>query len=198
MAIPGYNYGSAEIGPSPVSSADLAQLEVTVGLDAEDRRYLELAADVLGDQLAAVVMQWRRDIIGSIPNLSRHSRSPQGELLLQYVEASNLRFEQWILDTCTRPYDQDWLNYQHEIARRHMTARKNLTDHVSSTRYVPFRDCMAFVAVMNETIKPYLAAKGHSSEKVERMHRAWCKSMQLQMALWAKAYADAAGVEDQW
>jgi Protoglobin len=89
-------------------------------------------------------------------------------------------------------------NYQHEIARRHMTARKNLTDDVSSTRYVPFRDCLAFVAVMNEMIKPYPAMKGHPVEQVERMHRAWCKSIQLQMALWAKAYSDAACFEDQW
>ena len=36
---------------------------------------------------------------------------------------------------------------------------------------------------MNETIKPYLTAKGNSAGNVEKMHRAWCKSLQLQIAL---------------
>ena len=43
---------------------------------------------------------------------------------------------------------------------------------------------MAFVAVMNETIKPYLAARGNSPEDVEKMHLAWCRSIQMQLALW--------------
>jgi hypothetical protein len=44
--------------------------------------------------------------------------------------------------------------------------------------------------VMNETIKPYLAAKGHTAEDVEKMHLAWTKSLQLQVALWAQPYSD--------
>jgi hypothetical protein len=39
----------------------------------------------------------------------------------------------------------------------------------------------AFIAVMNETVKTYRATKSHPVEDVERMHRAWCKSMQLQI-----------------
>jgi hypothetical protein len=82
---------------------------------------------------------------------------------------SNLRFQQWIQDTCLRPYDQDWINYQHEIALRHTSLKKNKVDGVRSTPYVPLRDVIAFIAVMNETIKPYLAAKGNSAEEVDRM-----------------------------
>jgi hypothetical protein len=41
---------------------------------------------------------------------------------------------------------------------------------------------------MNETIKPYLAAKGHSAADVEKMHGALCKSLQLQTALWTGWY----------
>ena len=89
-----------------------------------------------------------------------------------------------------RPYDQDWLNYQNEVALRHTAAKKNKTDGVKSTPFVPFGDILAFVAVMNETIKPYLAAKGHSQVEVERMHQAWCKSIQLQLALWANPYSN--------
>jgi flagellar biosynthesis chaperone FliJ len=50
------------------------------------------------------------------------------------------------------------------------------------------RDIIAFIAVMNETIKPYLSAKGHMAEDVEKMHRAWTKSLQLQVALWVQPY----------
>jgi hypothetical protein len=106
--------------------------------------------------------------------------------------------EQWILDTCLRPYDKDWLNYQQEIALRHTSVKKNQTDGVQSTPYVPLRDILAFIAVMNETIKPFLAAKGHSPEDVQKMHQAWCKSMQLQMALWAKPYADPDRALNEW
>ncbi len=71
---------------------------------------------------------------------------------------------------------------------RHMAPQKNQTDGVRSTPYVPFRDALAFIAIMNETIKPFLAAKGTNASDVEGMHSAWCRSLQLQMALWAAAY----------
>ena len=91
------------------------------------------------------------------------------------------------------PVDQDWLNYQQEIALRHTSLKKNATDGVDSTPYIPLRDIIAFIAVMNETIKPYLSAKGHTAEDVDKMHRAWCKSLQLQVALWTQPYAT-----DEW
>jgi len=52
--------------------------------------------------------------------------------------------------------------------------------------------------VINETIKPYLAAKGHSVEEVDKMHRAWCKSLQLQLALWSRPYTDASQAPNEW
>ncbi|MGD1075961.1 MAG: hypothetical protein ABR903_07790 [Thermodesulfovibrionales bacterium] len=61
-----------------------------------------------------------------------------------------------------RTYDQDWVNYQQEIALRHTSLKKNKVDGIRSTPYVPLRDVIAFIAVMNQTIKPYLAAKGNS------------------------------------
>ncbi len=157
-----------------------------------------MAGEVLAGQTKQVVDHWRSGIIASIPHLARHSRTPEGDPNPEYLAKSNLRFEQWILDTCLRPYDQDWLNYQQEIALRHMAPKKNQTDGVHSTPFVPFRDILAFIGVMNETIKPYLAAKGHSNDDVERMHQAWCKSMQLQMALWAAPYSDTRRAANQW
>ena len=196
--IPGYTYGGAEVAQSPVWMAQLDELRTSTGFTDEDQHYLQLAGEVLSGQTRQIVAHWRSQIIAGIPHLSRHSKTPEGNPIPEYLAKSNLRFEQWILDTCLRPYDQEWINYQHEIALRHTAAKKNKTDGVRSTPHVPFRDIIAFVAVMNETIKPYLAAKGHSSEEVEKMHRAWSKSLQLQLALWANPYSNNELVPNEW
>lgn len=189
--IPGYTYGTPEVAVSHVSIRELEQLKINAGFSEEDQRYLRLAGEVLADQTKQIVEHWRSGIIAGIPTLARHSRTPEGEPLPEYLARSNLRFEQWILDTCLRPYDQDWINYQKEIALRHTALKKNKADGVRSTPYVPLRDVIAFVAVINDTIRPFLAAKGNSAEEVDKMHRAWCKSIQLQLALWIGPYAEA-------
>jgi hypothetical protein len=196
--IPGYANGSKDIQPASVSMQELEALKVTVGWTSDDTIYLRLAGEVLADSTKQIVDHWRNGIIAAIPNLARHSQTPEGDRIPEYVANSGKRFEQWILDTCLRPYDQDWLNYQMEIARRHTSAMKNKVDGVRSTPYVPLRDITAFIAVMNETIKPYLAARGHSSENVEKMHLAWRKSLQLQTALWTKLYMDTAHAPSEW
>src|SRR5579862_7841865 len=147
--IPGYSYGTAEVAPSPVSMWDLEGLKISAGFTEQDERYLRLAGEVLADQTMQIVDHWRSGIIASVPHLARHSRTPEGNPIPEYLAASNLRFQQWILDTCLRAHDQDWLNYQHEIALRHTAAKKNKLDGVQSTAYVPFRDVIAFIAVMN-------------------------------------------------
>jgi hypothetical protein len=197
-SIPGYTFGSPALARSPISLAQLDELKITAGFTHIDRHYLEIAGQVLADQTRQIVEHWRSTIIAGIPNLARHSRSPDGSALPQYSAQSGLRFQQWILDTCLRPYDQDWLNYQYEIALRHTTQKKNQTDSVRSTPYVPLRDIIAFIPVMNQTIKPYLAAKNHPAEDVDKMHLAWCKSIQLQLALWTQPYTDPAVAPNQW
>ncbi|HEY9641928.1 MAG TPA: protoglobin domain-containing protein [Coleofasciculaceae cyanobacterium] len=196
--IPGYNYRAQTIARSKVSIEDLAALKESVQFMEEDEKFLRLAGEVMSDQTKQIVEHWRSTIIASIPNLARHSRTPEGNPLPEYLAKSNLRFQQWILDTCFRSYDQDWLDYQEEIALRHTSLKKNRIDSVESTDHVPYRDIVAFVAVMNETIRPYLAAKGHSDEQVMRMHLAWQKSLQMQIALWAKPYMDAANSTNEW
>ena len=196
--IDGYAFGAAEISVSPVTMRELEDLKVSVEFTEEDERYLRMAGSVLEGRTKQVVDHWRSGIIASIPNLARHSRTAEGGPLPEYLAKSNLRFEQWILDTCLRPYDQDWLNYQNEIALRHMSPKKNQTDGVKSTPYVPFRDIIGFISVMNETIKPYLAVKDHPVDVVERMHLAWCRSIQLQLALWAKPYTESRGYPSEW
>jgi hypothetical protein len=196
--IPGYTYGTAEVSTSPVTMTQLQALKVSAGFTEEDEKYLRIAGEVLADQTEKIVHHWRSGIIAGIPNLARHSRTPEGEAIPEYLAKSNLRFQQWIIDTCLRPYDQDWLNYQHEIALRHTALKKNKVDSVRSTAYVPFRDIIAFIAVMNETIKPYLGANGHSSEDIEKMHLAWCKSIQMQLALWSQPYTASKQAANEW
>jgi Protoglobin len=190
--IPAYTYGTPAVAVSPVTLDDLEKLKVSAGFTTEDEKFLRLAGEVLGSQTKQIVEHWRSGIIAGIPNLARHSRTPEGEPIPKYLAQSNLRFQQWILDTCLRPYDQHWLDYQQEIALRHTSLKKNQVDGVRSTAYVPFHDIVAFIAVMNETIKPYMASKGNTEEEVEGMHRAWCRSLQMQIALWSRPYLDAA------
>jgi hypothetical protein len=139
-----------------------------------------------------------RGVIAKTPHLARHSKGRDGQPIPQYSENSGLRFQQWILDTCFRPYDQDWLDYQQEIALRHTSEKKNATDGVQSTPYVPLRDIIGFTAVIHETVKPFLASKGRPSEEVDNMHNAWCTSLQLQIALWAHPYVAARTKVEEW
>jgi hypothetical protein len=193
----GYAYGETSVSTSPVSLDELNELMLSVEFTEEDRGYLHLAGEVLADQTKQIVGRWRSEIIAGIPHLAQHSRTPEGEPIPEYLAQSNLRFEQWILDTCFRPYDQDWLNYQQEIALRHTNLKKNQTDAVNSTEYVPYREIVAFTAVINDTIRGYLTIRRHSEAEVEAMHRAWCKSLQIQIAIWGRAYMDLAKTKSE-
>jgi len=99
-----------------------------------------------------------------------------------------------------RPYDQDWLNYQQEMALRHASVKKNKTDDVQSVPTIRLRDVIAFTAVINDPtiIKPFLSAKGHSSADVDRMHQAWCRSLLLQVALWTEPYSNSQVAPNEW
>jgi hypothetical protein len=99
------------------------------------------------------------------------------------------RFGQWILDTCRRPYDRAWLDYQEEIALRHTRARKNQTDGAPSVPHIPLRYMIAFVYPITATMRDFLAKKGHGEEEVKAMHQAWFKAVTLQVALWSEPYA---------
>lgn len=195
--IPGYTYGTPEAAKSPVSLPDLELLKKTVNFTDEDHKYLRMAGEVLADQTEEVVKKWR-GVIAANPHLAQYSLGPEEKPDAHYSAGSGLRFRQWILDTCFRRYDQQWLNYQQEIALRHTSVKKNQTDHVESAAYIPLRYVIAFTAIINDGIKPFLGAKGHSPDEIERMHRAWCKSVQLQIALWSEPYADNSLALNEW
>jgi len=195
--IPGYTYGTDAVARSPITLDELERLKQSVGWTEEDERYRRLAGEVLTDQTEALVQHWRA-VIADHPHLALYSLSPDGEPIPHYSRDSGLRFRQWVLDTCLRPYDQDWLNYQQEIALRHTNLKKNATDRVESASFIPLRYILAFAAVINETTKPFLAAQGHSTEEVDKMHQAWCKSVQLQVTLWSQPYTSTRLAPNEW
>jgi hypothetical protein len=185
--IEGYTYGKEEVAKSPISMDELELLKKSVLFTEEDEKYLRMAGEVLAGQVEDVLDVWY-DFVGSHPHLVYYFTGPDGQPKEYYLSAVRKRFGQWILDTCNRPYDQDWLNYQHEIGLRHHRTKKNQTDNVDSVSNISYRYLVAFIYPITATIKPFLAKKNHSSDEVEKMHQAWSKSVTLQVALWSSPY----------
>jgi len=155
---------------------------------SEDARYLRMSWDVLRNQVDDVLDVWY-DFIAAHPFLLRtFSRRSDGQPDQRYLEAVRQRFARWIETTALANYDQQWLNEQYEIGRRHYRTAKNQTDHVDSVDIVPFRFIVPLVSPLATTLKPFLAQKGHPPDQVEKMHLAWLKSMLLQVTLWSQPY----------
>ncbi|GIK59052.1 MAG: protogloblin ApPgb [Chloroflexi bacterium] len=185
--IAGYTYGTTAVAPSPISLDDFEKLRATVLFGTEDEHYLRMAGEVLAGQTDAILDLWY-GFVGSHPHLVQYFTDGQGNALTDYLGAVRARFGQWIADLCRRPYDQDWLNYQHEIALRHHRAKKNQTDGARSVPIIHFRYMVAFIYPITATIRQFLAAKGHSADEVDKMHQAWFKAVTLSVILWSVPY----------
>jgi hypothetical protein len=180
----GYDYG--KVSESPVNMQDFELLKKTVLFTEEDEKNLKLAGEVLKDQIQEILDLWY-GFVGSHPHLVRYF-GKDGVPNPDYLAAVRERFGQWIMDLCNRPYDQDWLNYQHEIGLRHHSTKKNKTDGVDAEPIIPFRYMVAFIYPITATIKSFLSRKGHNPETVERMHDAWFKAVVLSVILWCYPY----------
>ncbi|SEN27591.1 protoglobin domain-containing protein [Nonomuraea pusilla] len=185
--IAGYGYGTA--GRSPVTMKDLEELRASVLFGPEDEKALRLAGDVLEDQVEDVLDVWY-GFVGANPHLLASFSTPGGQPVGEYLDRVRARFGQWILDTCRRPYDRQWLDYQHEMGRRHTSLGKNRADAADAASHVPMRHVIALIYPITATVRPFLERKGHAPEQVEAMFQAWFKSVVLQIALWTRAYAD--------
>ncbi|MCU0423965.1 MAG: protoglobin domain-containing protein [Bacteroidia bacterium] len=184
--IKGYAYG--QVGQSPVSIADFELLKKTVLFNEEDEKNLRLAGEVLKHQTNEILDVWY-GFVGGNPHLLDYF-SKDGQPNVDYLNAVRSRFAQWILDICTRPFDQDWLNYQHEIALRHHKAKKNKTDGVEAAPIIHYRYMVAFIFPITATIKGFLAAKGHDQPTVEAMYHSWFKAITLSVILWTYPYVN--------
>lgn len=185
--IPGYSYGTTSAGPSPLTLADLMELKAAVGLTDGDEAALRAAGEVLAPRAVDMVDAWRGQV-GQHPFLARYSAHPDGSPNRGYGAASTLRFDRWVIDACTRPLDQAWLDQQHEIGLRHNRAKKNQTDHADSVDHIPLRYLLAFTAVIITTARNYLADGERSTEQVDEMHAAFTKSVMLHVTVWTRAY----------
>ncbi|MFD1143641.1 protoglobin domain-containing protein [Larkinella insperata] len=187
-AIPGYTYGQHPLA-SPILPEELTLLKQTVLFGPEDEQLLRLASEVLADQTEAILDVWY-GFVGSHPHLLRYF-SQQGQPDIQYLAAVRKRFGQWIIDTCTRPYDSVWLAYQQEIALRHHSIKKNQTDVARAEPIIHLRYILAFIVPLTVTMKDFLAAKGHDAQTVAWMHAAWFKAVTLTALLWSHPYVNA-------
>lgn len=181
--IPGYTYG--EVPVSPVTEAELDLLKQTVLFSEEDTHYLRLAGEVLENQTEAILDVWY-GFVGSHPYLARYF-GKNDQLNATYLANVRKRFGQWIMDTCFRPYDQEWLNYQYEIGLRHLV-KKNQTDGVDALPIIHFRYLVTFIVPITATIRPFLANKGHNELEIEKMYNAWFKAITLTVTLWCYPY----------
>lgn len=184
--IKGYDYGKTTLEKSPVSMQDLDLLKKTLLWSDDDNRYLKMAGEVLKDQTNEVLDIWY-GYVGGNEHLV-HYFGKNGKPNMDYLGAVRARFGQWILDLCLKPYDQNWLNYQHEIAKRHHTTKKNQTDGVDAVPIIHYRYMTAFIYPITATIKSFLAKKGHSQTDVDGMHNAWFKAVTLTVILWTYPY----------
>jgi hypothetical protein len=186
--IPGYTYGQAGVARSPLTLADLQDLKKALLFTDADGHYLRQAGQVLADQVDQILDLWY-SFVGSQLHLVKYFADAEGRPIPEYLAAVRRRFGQWIVDTCQRPHDQDWLNYQYEIGLRHHRTKKNQTDHVAAaTPIVPLRYILAFIVPITVTIRDFLSKKGHSAEEVDKMYHAWFKAVTLQVILWSQPY----------
>jgi hypothetical protein len=187
MSIPGYSHGGP-LPASPVSTADLDLLKQSVLFTADDEKYLRMSRDILKDQTEAVLDVWY-GFVASHPHLVYYfAKKSDGQPDGDYLAAVRKRFAQWILDTAAANYDQNWLDYQAEIGRRHHRTGKNRTDGAESVDIIHYRYLPAFIYPITATLKPFLAKQGHTAADVEAMHQAWVKSVILQVILWSHPY----------
>lgn len=186
--VAGYTYEQS-LSPSPVQREELNQLLIDVMWTEDDAAALRDAGQILRPQVSRVLDTWY-DFIGGTPHLADAFAGAGGEPDNTYLAAVRARFEQWVIDLCTRDFDEHWLAYQEEIALRHHRAKKNQTDAVDSPRdHVPMRHMLALIVPVTLTIRDFLADEENDTTKLDAMQQAWFKALTVSLVLWTRPYA---------
>lgn len=186
--ITGYDFGSSRVPPSPVSLAELHQLEACAGWTKEDADILERHRQIFLKRAGEMVDCWR-SVIGAQPHLAKWFFGPAGRPDEEYKARVKERFVQWVRDVSLRPHDQAWLNYQEEIGLRHTPAQKNLTDGADTPDRVPLRYLIAFTSIVTVTARRFFIEGDVRDEELQRLHDAWAKAVILHVSLWSRPYA---------
>ena len=185
--IPGYTYGTDAVTRSPVSLDELQLIQATLLLNDDDRDALRRSGDVLAPQVEAILDVWY-GFVGANAHLLAAFSGPDGQPDQAYLAAVRRRFGQWILDTARAEFDQEWLDYQHEIGVRHTRRGKNRTDGVRAADHIPLRYVLALLIPITTTLRPLLGNDGAAPDEVDAMHQAWVKAVLLQVILWSQPY----------
>ncbi len=173
---------------SPVSLKDLELLQGSLLFGTADVKALRMSKPLVSEQAEAILDVWY-GFVASTPQLVQYfGRADTGKPDAEYLAKVRLRCKQWILGTASANYDQEWLDYAHEIGLRHHSAKKNKTDGVDSVPIIHFRYLPALVYPVTATLRPFLEKGDHTPEEVEAMHQAWTKSVLLQAILWCHPY----------
>jgi Protoglobin len=188
--IPGYEYGDESLPEAPYDEEDLEKLQAAVLFDEGDEEALREAGEVLEPQIEEILDLWY-DFVGANDHLVYYFTDGEGNPDEEYLDRVRARFGQWIRDTCNPPYDQEWLNYQYEIGRRHTRDKKNRTDDADAVSHIHARYLIAFIYPITATIREFLENGEHSEEEVDAMFHAWFKSVTLQVTLWTQPYVRA-------
>ena len=186
-AIPGYSYGKPDSARSPISIADLRQIEETAGWTKEDAETLRRHGDIFQKNAEKMVDLWRAEITRQ-PHLAKWFFNQQGKPDEEYKARVKQRFVQWVLDAVFKPHDQNWLDYQEEIGLRHTPEEKNITDHAHSPALVPLRYVIAFTSVVAISARKIFAAAGIGGEELQKLSDAWARAVQLHVTLWTEPY----------
>jgi hypothetical protein len=186
-SISGYDYASPNLARSPVSLEELRRIEAAVRWSEDDARVLQRHGHIFKNHAEQMVDSWRA-IIGAQPHLAELFFGPDGKPDDEYKAKVKKRFVQWVLDTCFRPHDQAWLDYQEEIGLRHTPAKKNQVDGAHTPSLVPLRYLIAFGSVVSMTARQFFVDGGVRDEELQKLEDAWSKAVQLQITLWARPY----------
>ena len=175
---------------SPVTTAELDLLLDTLSWADADERALGRARDVLAPQVEDVLDLWY-GYVGSKPQLVAAFAGRDGQPDAGYLAAVRTRFGEWILELCSPPYDQGWLDHQHEIAVRHHFEAKNRTDGIDSpSDHVPLRYLLALTCPITATIRDFLAKGAADGAELDAMYTAWFKAVVLTVVLWSRPYVE--------
>lgn len=191
--IPGYALGDRSLARAPISLDELGELQKSLLFTDDDVKALRMSHEILEPHVEELVGVWY-GFVGANPHLLAHfTDNSTGKPDSDYLAKVRARFERWVLDTAAADYDQDWLDYQFEIGRRHHRSGKNDTDGANATPQVEFRHLVALTIPITTTIRPFLERAGHTPEQVEAMHAAWVKSVLMQAILWSYPYVEDGG-----
>ncbi|MFV0375533.1 protoglobin domain-containing protein [Microbacterium sp.] len=182
----GYTY-DADLDRSPVSTDELALLLDTLAWSDADAAALARAGELLAPQVESVLDVWY-GFVGSHPHLVVSFSGEDGRPDGDYLSAVRVRFGQWIRDLCARPWDQRWLDYQNEIARRHVVTMGQTDGVASDQTHIPLRYLIAFVWPITATVRSFLSSGAVDDTELDAMHAAWFKAVTLTVALWAQPY----------